>query len=239
ADRPRVVGDGPLHRLADPPGRVRRELVAAAPVELLDGAVQAQRSLLDQVEERDAEPAVALRDRHDEAQVRLDHAALRPAVAALDRLRQDDLLVRGQKLVLADVREEELQAVARARRAVGLVDHRFRLRLRVLLLDDGLAHLEADALELAQHLLDLGIPEVVLDRERLELGRLDPAALLTRLDQRARALALKQFVQLALGQGFFDVLSILRTARGTFPAGRVYPSFERAASAGDSCAGVL
>src|SRR5699024_521468 len=76
ADRARVICDCALHRLADPPGRVRRELVATAPVELLDGAVQAQRALLDQVEERDAETAIALRDRHDETQVRLDHAAL-------------------------------------------------------------------------------------------------------------------------------------------------------------------
>jgi hypothetical protein len=42
ADRARVVRDRALHRLADPPGRVRRELVAAAPVELLDGAVEAE-----------------------------------------------------------------------------------------------------------------------------------------------------------------------------------------------------
>src|ERR671938_779014 len=55
ADRARVVRDRALHRLADPPGRVRRELVAAAPVELLDGAVEAERPLLDQVEERHAE----------------------------------------------------------------------------------------------------------------------------------------------------------------------------------------
>src|SRR5919204_6740309 len=51
ADRPRVVRDGALHRLADPPRGVRRELVAAAPVELLDRAVQAERALLDQVQE--------------------------------------------------------------------------------------------------------------------------------------------------------------------------------------------
>src|SRR5262249_60689913 len=60
ADRPRVVRHGALHRLADPPGRVGRELVAAAPVELLDRAVETERALLDQVQERNAETAVAL-----------------------------------------------------------------------------------------------------------------------------------------------------------------------------------
>src|SRR5207247_8970060 len=54
ANRARVICNGALHRLADPPGRVRRELVAAAPVELLDRAVEAERALLDQVQERDA-----------------------------------------------------------------------------------------------------------------------------------------------------------------------------------------
>ena len=128
ADRARVVGDGALHRLPDPPGRVRRELVAAAPVELLDRAVQPERPLLDQVQERHAEPAVALRDRHDQAEVRLDHPALGGRVAALDRLREVDLLGGGQQLVAADVGEEELQAVGGAADRLGLVASRRRRR---------------------------------------------------------------------------------------------------------------
>src|SRR5262249_20282153 len=48
ANRACVIRNCPLHRLPDPPGRVGRELEAAAPVELLDGAVQPERSLLDQ-----------------------------------------------------------------------------------------------------------------------------------------------------------------------------------------------
>ena len=72
----RLVGDRAGDGLADPPGRVGRELVAAAVVELLDGADQAERALLDQVEEREAAAEVALRDRDDEAQVGLDHLLL-------------------------------------------------------------------------------------------------------------------------------------------------------------------
>src|SRR5262249_12316993 len=105
ADRACVVRDRALHRLTDPPGRGGRELVARAPVELLDGAVEAQRALLDQVEERDAEAAIALCDRHDETQVGLDHPALGREVAALDRLRERDLFGCGQKLVTTDVRK--------------------------------------------------------------------------------------------------------------------------------------
>src|SRR6266516_1567185 len=141
ADRARVVRDRALHRLADPPRRVRRELVAAAPVELLDRAVEAERSLLDQVQERDAEPAVTLRDRDDQAQVRLDHPALGGQVAALDRLREHDLLGRSQQLVAADIGQEELQAV-------GGADEHLRLGLLggllgLLAFGARLAHLEA------------------------------------------------------------------------------------------------
>src|SRR2546428_12857332 len=114
ADRPCMVRDRTLHRLADPPGGVRRELVAAAPVELLARAVQAERALLDQVEERHAEAAIPLCDRHDEPQVRLDHAPLRQPVAALDLLGEDDLVGSRQQLVAADVGEEELEAVGPA-----------------------------------------------------------------------------------------------------------------------------
>ena len=92
ADRARLVGERTRDRLADPPGRVGRELVAPPPVELLDGADQAERSFLDQVEERQALVSVVLRDRDDEAQVRLDHVGLRAHVAALDALGELDLL---------------------------------------------------------------------------------------------------------------------------------------------------
>src|SRR6266508_4357370 len=85
ADRAGVIRDGTLNRLADPPGRVRRELVAAPPVELLDRAVEAERALLDQVQEGDAEPAITLGDGDDQAQVGLDHAPLRDGIATLDR----------------------------------------------------------------------------------------------------------------------------------------------------------
>src|SRR5204863_8511448 len=161
-DRARVVRDRALHRLADPPGRVRRELVAPAPVELLDRAVEAERPLLNQVQERHAEAAVALRDRDDETQVGLDHPPLGGDVAALDRLRERDLLGRGQQLVAADVRQEELQAVGRA-------DQNLRLRVEGLLLGfrrlavrllDGLANLEADRLELTLELLGVLLAEV-------------------------------------------------------------------------------
>ncbi len=105
------VRERPGDRLADPPGRVRRELEALAVVELLGGAYEPDRPLLDQVEERQPLVPVALRDRDDEAQVRLDHLLLGTVVAALDALGELDLLGCSEQVDLADVLQEELQRV--------------------------------------------------------------------------------------------------------------------------------
>ena len=117
ADRPRAVLDPALHRLPDPPRRIGRELESSAPVELLDRAHEPEHAFLDEVEERQPLAAVALRDRDDEAQVRVDHPLLRGRVSPLDALRELDLLRRGQERVAADVVEEELERV-RGRRGL-------------------------------------------------------------------------------------------------------------------------
>ena len=132
ADRARLVGDRARHRLADPPRRVGRELVALAVVELLDRADQAQRALLDQVEERQPAAEVPLRDRDDEAEVRLDHLRLRDHVAALDALGEVDLLVGGEQRHLADLAQVEPERVERR------LDREIELRRRLLLLDERL-----------------------------------------------------------------------------------------------------
>ena len=81
SDRAALVGERAGDGLANPPGGVRRKLVAHRAVELLDGADEAEVALLDQVEQRDVRLRVVPRDRHDEAQVRLDQLALRLLVA--------------------------------------------------------------------------------------------------------------------------------------------------------------
>src|SRR5829696_7114311 len=109
ADRARLVGERAGDRLADPPGRVGRELEALAVVELLRGADEAERALLDEVQERQALVAVVLGDRDDQAQVGLDHLLLRVEVAALDPAREVDLLLGGEQADLADVLQEQLK----------------------------------------------------------------------------------------------------------------------------------
>src|SRR3954452_16472221 len=113
ADRPRLVGQRAGDGLADPPRRVGRELEALAVVELLSGAHEAERPLLDEVEEGQPLVAVVLGDRDDQAQVGLDHLLLGVEVAALDALGEVALLLRGEQPDLADVLEEQLQRVGR------------------------------------------------------------------------------------------------------------------------------
>jgi hypothetical protein len=72
ADRAALVGDAPADRLADPPRGVGRELEPLAVVELLDGPHEAEVAFLDEVEQRHAGGLVALGDRDDQPQVRLD-----------------------------------------------------------------------------------------------------------------------------------------------------------------------
>ena len=143
ADRPSLVSERAGDRLADPPGGVGRELVAHLPVELLDGAHQAQVALLDQVEERHARLRVVPGDRHDQAQVRLDQAALRLLVAGVLALGELALLAGREQPAVADLPEVELQRILCRARGVervlgrrlglGLVERGHELELRLIL----------------------------------------------------------------------------------------------------------
>ena len=86
ADRPRPVRDCALDRLADPEGRVRRELEALAVVELLGGADQPEDPLLDEIEQRHVVALVLARVGDDQPEVGVDESLLRREVAALDPL---------------------------------------------------------------------------------------------------------------------------------------------------------
>ena len=117
-------------------------------------------------------PAVALRDRYDQAQVRVDHPLLRGAVAALDALRERDLVGGRQQLVAADLRQEHSERVGRHGAAAGR-----EVELEVLfLLRGGQLHAALGQERLERR--DCVLVEVVLEDEGVELGGLDLAALL-------------------------------------------------------------
>ena len=67
ANRPGLIGDGAGDGLANPPGGVGGELVAAAVLEFVDGLHQADVALLNQVEELQAAVGVLFGDRDDQA----------------------------------------------------------------------------------------------------------------------------------------------------------------------------
>src|ERR1700728_4676851 len=72
ANRLGLISDGTRDRLADPPGGVSAELVAAPILELLDGSHQPDISLLDEVEHLESALRVSLRDGDNQAEVRLN-----------------------------------------------------------------------------------------------------------------------------------------------------------------------
>jgi hypothetical protein len=76
ADGAGLVGDGAGDGLANPPGGVGAELVAALVLELVDGLHEADVAFLDEVEEGHAAVGVFLADADDEAQVGLDELHL-------------------------------------------------------------------------------------------------------------------------------------------------------------------
>ena len=130
---------------------------------------------------------VLLGHRHDEAQVRVDHALLRRGVAALDALRELDLLGCGEQLMAADLVEEELQRIGSVDR-LGRPDDLLALVL-------GAHDLDAARLELPAELLDLDVLELVLECKRLELRLVDGPALLGVLDEHRQSMTFKQRVQ--------------------------------------------
>src|SRR5215471_8507855 len=104
ADRPGLVRDRARDRLADPPRRIGRELVAAAVLELLDRLHETDVALLDEVEKLEPAVRVLLGDRDDEAQVRDDQLVLGLVgllLALADHAeRLLDVLVRDAELLL-------------------------------------------------------------------------------------------------------------------------------------------
>ena len=182
ADGARLVRDRSRDGLANPPRRVRRELEALAIVELLDGTDETERPLLDQIKERQAASEVALRDRHDEAQVGLDHLALSAHVALLDALRQIDLLAGGEQRHATDLTQVEAQRVEA--RLDGQVD------LGLLALNDllrnaalGLVQLDAVLDEIGVEILDLLFGDLDLLQRRGNLADQKEPALLADVDE--------------------------------------------------------
>jgi hypothetical protein len=158
ADRAGLVGERARDRLPDPPGRVRRELEAPPPVELLDRADQAEVALLDEVEQRETAARVALGDRNHETEIRLDQVVLRKHVVLLDALGEADLVVLRQQRHAPD----RLQVQANGILGAGLGKLRLDARRRDAALVERVVAVAADE----RHRRELGL-------RPLRLGFLD------------------------------------------------------------------
>ena len=85
ADQAGLLVERPADGLADPEGGVGGELEALAPVELVDGVLEAEVALLDEVEQLHAGgQGVAAGDAHDEAEVGPDEPVLGPGGGAVE-----------------------------------------------------------------------------------------------------------------------------------------------------------
>jgi hypothetical protein len=107
------IGQAAADRLTDPQGPVGGELEALSPVELLDGADQAEHALLDEVAEGEALALVLAGHRDHQTEVGVDHAVLGRQIALLDALGELDLLLCGEQGVTTRLVEEELEGVSR------------------------------------------------------------------------------------------------------------------------------
>ena len=152
---------------------------------------------LDQIEERQPLVAVVLRDRDDQPQVGLDHRLLCVRIAALDALRELDLLCGGQQRVASGVAEEQLQRVRRR-----LLDDRLRRRWRRRRLLFAVLVLQN---------LDAALLELSVDRIRLE--RVEPQRLenLDEIRVPKRPILLGRLEQLVQLGGRQDVVDFNRS----------------------------
>src|SRR5206468_409340 len=117
-ERARLVRQRVHHRLPDPPHRVADELHVARRIEPARGFDETQISFVDEVEERDAQTAIAFGVADHEAEVRFDQPQQRRVIAiALNACAEIALLVDRESRQLGDFAKVSPQ---RARVAVAL-----------------------------------------------------------------------------------------------------------------------
>lgn len=106
-DRARMIHDRALYRLANPPGGIGRETEAALRIELSDRMNEAEIAFLDEVQQRQAAFEVLAGNPDDEAQVALDHALPRTAVAVAGPPAEHALLLGREQRRQADLAQIE------------------------------------------------------------------------------------------------------------------------------------
>ena len=179
ANRPCMVGDRSRDGLANPPGGVRAELVAPAVLVLVHGAHQTRVALLDQVQEAQPAVAVLLGDGDDQTQVGAGERPLGLLVLGEHPLHRPQFFLQ----LVGPFEDQLLQAgqfLAGGFDVIG--GHDIVDTGRDHLLE--LAHLLADALELALHRLNAARPQAQLLQERRDLPAVPPKVFRIRIELR-------------------------------------------------------
>src|SRR5437899_11320959 len=105
-----LISQRTLDGLLDPPRGIGAELPAFRRVKTFHGLHQADVAFGNQIEKRQPEIRVVMRDLYDQAQIRPDHQRSRLSVALLDFRGQLDFLVRSQQWDLPDLAEVNLNS---------------------------------------------------------------------------------------------------------------------------------
>ncbi|MPM94374.1 hypothetical protein SDC9_141520 [bioreactor metagenome] len=111
-DRARLVHDRTLDVLADPPGRIGGKTEATLGVELFQCVNQAEITLLDKIQQRDAPIQIVLGNIDHKAQVALDHGLSGLEIALTDTPCQRGLLIRSQQRIGPDLVQINLRDIA-------------------------------------------------------------------------------------------------------------------------------
>ena len=128
---------------------------------------------------------VALRDRHHEPEVRVDHRVLGLLISALDALRELDLLRGGEERITTRLVEEELERIGRRMREVA-VDIGGALLLRPAAI---VREHDVPLVELGVESLELVVLELDVLQGRTELGEVEATCFFPGFEQGSERLA--------------------------------------------------
>ena len=113
AHRARLIHDGPLNALANPPRGIGRKAKSSLGLKLVDGAHQSKIAFFDQIQQGDATVDIVLCNRHDQPQIVLDHGLTSSKFALLGQGREMQFFGSGQQRARANLVQVMLRGIGR------------------------------------------------------------------------------------------------------------------------------
>ena len=122
SDGLRLVRQGSLNCLFDPPRGVRGKLRPFGGIKPFDPFHQTDIAFIDQVKQRQTQSAVVARDLHDQSQIGFDHLLARLLVTLLNAPGKHDFFFRREELYLANLAQIKLQCITAGHRRINRFD---------------------------------------------------------------------------------------------------------------------